>query len=133
MGKYDNYFLQVARETALLSDATRLKVGAVATKDRRIVLCGFNGRPSGQNNCCEDSSGHTLLSVIHAEENLVTYASRKGISLEGCSLYCTHAPCINCARLIYGAGFDNLTFLEYYRDSSGLDFLKSVGVSVTQK
>lgn len=131
--KYDKYFADVAVRTAALSDAKRLKVGAVAVRDNRTILCGFNGTLPGEPNECEDAEGHTLPSVLHAEENLITYAARKGVSLEGCTLYCTHAPCINCARLIRGAGFDKVIFLEYYRESHGLDFLKSRGISVTQK
>ena len=129
--RYHNYFLNVAKETAKLSYAERLKVGAVAVKDRRIICVGFNGQPSGLANKCEDDSNNTLPTVLHAEENLILFAAKHGISLKGCDLYITHSPCINCSKLIYGAGFAKVFYSEYYRTSDGPKFLHSVGIPST--
>lgn len=123
--------MDVARRTASLSYAERLKVGAVAVKDKRIVCIGFNGTPEGLPNACE-KDGHTLPSVLHAEENMILFAAKNGISLKDCSVYITHAPCINCARMIYGAGIKSVTYCEAYRSCEGLDFLESVGVDVSR-
>jgi dCMP deaminase len=121
--------MDVAVRTSELSYATRLKVGAVAVRDKRIVCVGFNGTPPGLPNVCE-SDGVTLPTVLHAEENLILFAAKNGISLNGCSIYITHQPCLNCARMIYGAGISDVTYKEIYRTSEGLEFLESVGVTV---
>lgn len=121
--------MDVAVRTSELSYATRLKVGAVAVRDKRIVCVGFNGTPPGLPNVCE-SDGVTLPTVLHAEENLILFAAKNGISLNGCSIYVTHQPCLNCARMIYGAGISDVTYKEIYRTSEGLEFLESVGVTV---
>lgn len=121
--------MDVAVRTSELSYATRLKVGAVAVRDKRIVSVGFNGTPPGLPNVCE-SDGVTLPTVLHAEENLILFAAKNGISLNGCSIYITHQPCLNCSRMIYGAGISDVTYKEIYRTSEGLEFLESVGVTV---
>jgi len=126
--RYHNYFQTVAQETAKLSYATRLKVGAVAVKDRRIICVGFNGQPPGLPNKCEDEHNNTLPTVLHAEENLILFAAKHGISLNNCDLYITHSPCINCSKLIFGAGLAKVYYSEYYRDSAGVEFLQSVKV-----
>jgi len=126
--RYHNYFQNVAYETAKLSYATRLKVGAVAVKDRRIICVGFNGTPPGEDNCCEDENNVTKPNVIHAEDNLIRFAEKHKINLEGCDIYITHSPCRNCADLIHRAGFAKVYFSEYYRTSDGPEFLNSVGI-----
>lgn len=132
MNKWDDYFIQVAQATAQLSYAKRLKVGAVATRHNRIILCGYNGTPEGWDNCCEDEHNKTLPSVLHAEENLIVYAAKQGISLDQASLYITHSPCIQCAKLIYGAGIKKIEYITEYRSSEGIQFLKDCSVQVIQ-
>lgn len=126
--RWQDYFMDVAKRTAELSHATRLKVGAVAIKNKRIICVGFNGTPPGLPNECE-KDGHTLPTVLHAEENLILFAVRNGISLEGCSIYITHQPCLNCARMIFGAGFKEVFYNEPYRTYEGLKFLNEVGLT----
>lgn len=129
--------MDVASRTAEMSYATRLKVGAVAVKDKRIILCGYNGTPEGSDNTCEDvvfnpiSDTYTLVTkstVLHAEENLILYASKVGISLKGATLYCTTQPCLHCSRMLYGCGIVEVIYKNPYRCDNGLDFLASVGV-----
>ncbi len=129
--RYHNYFQNVSYETAKLSYAKRLKVGAVAVKDRRIICVGFNGTPPGEDNCCEDEHNVTKPNVIHAEDNLIRFANSNNIHIKDCDIYITHSPCINCAKLIHDSGFAKVYFSEYYRSSDGLDFLKSVGIPST--
>jgi dCMP deaminase len=150
--KYNEYFMDLAKRTAQLSYAVRLKVGSVAVRDNRIILSGFNGMPPGMDNVCEereymgvDAGGwldpdeiesqwpfkegtsryrlKTKSDVMHSEENLILYAAKEGISLKGAHLYCTHAPCINCARMIYGSGIAKLIYGEVYHSTQGVDFL----------
>lgn len=119
--------MDVAWRTSQLSYASRLQVGAVAVKEKRIIAVGFNGTPPGSSNTCEAYNLlgilETLDSVIHAEENLILFAARHGISLLDTSIYVTHAPCINCARAILGAGFKELIYETVYRSTRGLEFL----------
>lgn len=121
--------MDVASRTSELSYAKRLKVGAVAVRDKRIICVGFNGTPPNSPNECE-KDGKTLPNVLHAEENLILFAAKNGISLDGCSIYITHQPCLNCARMIFGSGITELVYKEMYRASEGLEFLESVGVTV---
>lgn len=127
-----SYFFDVANRTSQLSYAQRLRVGAIAVKDRRIIACGFNGTPSGFSNNCEDSLGLTQNNVVHAEENLILFSAKYGISLYECDLFCTHSPCIHCARMIISCGIKRFLFLEEYRDNEGIVLLKSADIEVEQ-
>lgn len=125
--------MDIAVRTAEQSHCKRLQVGAVAVRDKRIILTGLNGTPPGEDNCCEDrveriSSGSffdtvTKDSVSHAEENLVTFAALHGISLKGCGLFVTHSPCIQCAKLIKNSGIDYVVYRDVFRSSAGLEYL----------
>jgi len=130
--KWLEYFMAVSFETANLSYAQRLKVGCVAVKEKRIILCGFNGTPPGMNNVCEDSEGKTLPFVIHAEENLILFSAKTGISLKDSSIFITHSPCPSCSRMILGSGISEVYFKHSYRDLSGLDFLRGNGIKIIQ-
>ena len=132
LDKWTHYFFSVAKLTANLSSANRLKVGAVLVRDKRILLCGYNGTPSGMNNNCEDENNDTRKEVLHAEENLILYAAKCGISLNNSTLFITHSPCMSCAKLIYGAGIRTIFYLEDYRTNDGLEFLRSVGIEVNK-
>lgn len=128
--KWDRFFMSVALQTAQLSYCKRLRVGSVAVFDKRIISCGYNGTPSGLDNCCEDSMHNTKPEVIHAEENMILFCAKHGIKLNGCQIYITHAPCINCAKLIYSSGIAEVYYNDLYRSGSGIAFLESVGVKV---
>lgn len=121
--------MDVAKRTSMLSYAERLKVGAVAVRDKRIICVGFNGTPPSLPNICE-CNGTTLPTVLHAEENLILFAAKNGISLAGCSIYVTHQPCLNCARMIFGSGCQEVVFGETYRSDEGLKFLESVNLKI---
>lgn len=121
--------MDVAKRTSMLSYAERLKVGAVAVRDKRIVCVGFNGTPPGLPNECENN-GTTLPTVLHGEENLILFAAKNGISLAGCSIYVTHQPCLNCARMIFGSGMVEVVYGDAYRSDEGLKFLESVNLKI---
>jgi dCMP deaminase len=138
MTKWDEYFINVAKLTSKLSYCTRLKVGAVAVKDKRIICNGYNGTPAGTDNCCEEwiedgdigSGWKTKLETSHAEENLISYSAKNGISLDGATLYLTHSPCIQCAKLIKNSGINKVIYSEEYRDDSGMQYLKKLNVEI---
>ena len=136
--KWIDAFMDTAERFAKLSSAKRLKVGSVVVKDNRIISIGYNGMPSGWTNVCEekvwDKTGDFELKtkdeVIHAEANAILKLARDGESGNGADLFCTHAPCINCAKLIYGAGIKKVYYRESYRDTFGIDFLNKCNIEV---
>jgi dCMP deaminase len=117
---------------AQLSSAKRLQVGCVIVKDNRIISIGYNGMPSGWTNECEDSDGQTKHEVLHAETNAIAKLASSSDSGLGADLFVTHAPCINCAKLIYQSGIKAVYYKNTYRDDSGIKFLKRSGVQVTK-
>jgi len=138
--KFIQAYMDVAKRFAQLSHAQRLQVGAIVVKNDRIISIGYNGMPSGWDNCCEaetgeqDSYGNPLLytkrEVLHAESNAIAKLARSSESGEGAVLFCTHSPCMECAKLIYQTGIKKLFYAQNYRDNSGIEFLKKSGVEV---
>lgn len=130
--------MDTAERFAQLSSAKRLQVGAVVVKDNRIISIGYNGMPSGWTNECEhvvQLSDDTVElktkdEVIHAEANAILKLARDGESGNDASLFCTHAPCVHCAKLIYGAGIKKVYYRNSYRDSIGLDFLQQCKIDI---
>ena len=144
--KFIKYYMDVAQLTSTLSYATRLQVGAVIVKGHKILATGYNGMPAGWDNNCEDEIGHVLddanhiveirlktkQEVLHAESNALMKVASSTESSENSTMFCTHAPCIHCAKLIYQSGISSLYYRNTYRDTAGLEFLEKSGVSVTQ-
>lgn len=130
MNKWEEAYIDIAERFAQLSSATRLKVGSIVVRDNRIISIGYNGMPSGWTNECEDENNVTKPEVIHAEANAIIKLARDGERGLGSDLFCTHAPCIQCAKLIYGAGIERVFYRETYRDTSGIEFLESCGIQV---
>ncbi len=127
-----NAYMKTAYCFASCSSANRLKVGAIMVKDQNIISFSYNGTPSGYpSNCCEDSEGNTLPEVIHAESNLLMKVAKSNYSSINSTVFCTHSPCFQCAKLLLQAGIKQLYFSEYYRCSDGLFFLENNGVKVT--
>jgi len=131
-----SYYMQVAVLTSHLSKAQRLKVGAIAVKDNRIISVGVNGTPSGWDNCCEihnpDGTTVSKPEVLHAERNCLDKLARSHESGENASLFVTHSPCLECAKSIYGVGIKEVYFNELYRSSDGIDFLEKCKIPVIQ-
>jgi dCMP deaminase len=127
--KWIDAFMDTAERFAQLSSAVRLKVGAVVVKDNRVISIGYNGTPAGWDNCCEEN-GKTKDEVIHAEANAILKLARDGESGNGASLFCTHAPCIDCAKLIYGAGISSVYYRNAYRNDDGINFLSKCAVQI---
>ena len=143
--KFIEAYMDVAERFAQLSSAVRLQVGAIVVKDDRIISIGYNGMPSGWDNCCEtyigsfperegtprDSSLYkTKPEVIHAESNAISKLARGTESGEGATMFVTHQPCIDCAKLIYQSGIATVYYKNEYRSTQGLEFLNKSGVEV---
>jgi len=131
--KFIDYFMQMAELTATLSYAKRLQVGALIVKGNRIVGTGYNGMPTDWENDCEiEVNGElkTKAEVLHAETNAIAKVAQSTETSEGSTMFCTHAPCVDCAKLIYQSGIATLYFKHEYRDDAGIKFLKLSGVNV---
>ena len=136
--KWIDAFMDTAERFAQLSSAKRLQVGAVVVQENRIISIGYNGTPAGWDNNCEEVvllsddtvTTRTKDEVIHAEANAISKLARDGESGNGADLFCTHAPCIHCAKLIYGAGIKKVYYRATYRDTIGVDFLEKCGIEV---
>ena len=141
--EFDDIFMELAVNLAKRSHCIKRHVGAVLTKDTRIISIGYNGPPSGTNNCdhewpdqgCpRDSKGGCSL-AIHAEQNAILYAVKNKTSVEGATLYVTLSPCLSCARIIFTMGISNVIYLNSYaeykgiKEDEGIEFLKKFGVN----
>jgi len=129
-----------ARRTAELSHARRLQVGAVIVKDDTVISYGYNGMPAGWDNNCEDevyqqdgTAGlKTKSEVLHAESNSIAKLAKSTNSGLDADIFITHAPCLDCAKLIYQAGIRRVYFGQAYRDNAGIEFLKKSGITVNK-
>ena len=128
--KYDVAYLKMALEWAKLSYCKRKQVGALIVKDRTIISDGYNGTPSGFENCCEDENNQTKWYVLHAEANAIMKISRNTQSCEGATLYLTLSPCKECSKLIFQSGIKRVVYIQDYSDNEGLSFLKDAGVEI---
>ncbi|MBL7930779.1 MAG: dCMP deaminase family protein [Bacteroidia bacterium] len=143
---FDEIYMELAEKLALRSHCVKAKVGAVLTKDTRIVSLGYNGPPAGTHNCdqewpetgcARDSKGSCSL-ALHAEQNAILYATKNNISIQDTTLYVTLSPCIACARVIFTTGIKKVFYKDSYAafkglaSDEGVDFLRRFGVEVFQ-
>ena len=126
--KYDLAYLAMAKRWGELSHCTRKKVGALIVKDRMIISDGYNGTPTGFENPCEDEENYTKWYVLHAEANAIMKVARSTNDCKGATLYLTLSPCKECSKLIHQSGIKRLVYLNEYKDTTGLDFLKKANV-----
>lgn len=135
MNKFDKQYMKMAYVWAENSHAVRHKVGALIVKDNMIISDGYNGMPSGFDNCCEYENGENLVTkpeVLHAEANAITKIAKSTNSSEGATLFVTMSPCIECAKLIIQSGIRRVVYNEKYRIVDGLDLLRKAGIEVEQ-
>ena len=121
--------MDVAERFAQLSSAQRLQVGAIVVKDDRIISIGYNGMPAGWDNVCEHE-GKTKPEVLHAESNAIAKLARSSESGEGASIFITHSPCIDCAKLILQSGISTVYYRTSYRSNDGINFLNKSSIKV---
>jgi dCMP deaminase len=138
--KLINAYMKTAETFAELSHARRLHVGCIIVKDDRIISIGYNGMPAGWDNNCEDVVQHsddttslkTKPEVLHAETNAIAKLAKSTESGLNATMFITHAPCVDCAKLIYQSGINNVFYRDAYRSEDGVQFLKKSGVEVNQ-
>ena len=128
--KFIDAHMNAAEVYAELSSAKRLHVGCVIVKDNTIIGIGYNGMPSGWTNECEDEDNKSKAEVLHAETNAIAKLARSNESGLGAHLFVTHAPCLDCAKLVYQSGISNVYYRNSYRIQDGLQFLDKAGVKV---
>ncbi len=130
--RYDKAYLRMAQTWSELSHCDRKQVGAIIVKDGMIISDGYNGAPSGFDNCCEDPDGNTLWYVLHAEANAILKVAKSTHNCQGATLYITLSPCRDCSKLVHQAGITRVVFTRRYKDDSGLLFLQEAGVDIVQ-
>jgi len=126
----DQRYMRMARIWAENSYCERRKVGALLVKNQMIISDGYNGTPSGFENCCEDENNNSKPYVLHAEANAITKIARSHNSSDGATLYVTASPCMECAKLIIQSGIKRVVYGENYRIMDGIDFLKKADIEV---
>ena len=135
----DEYFLKIAAVVAERSTCRRHHVGAVAVKDKRILTTGYNGAPSGAEDCLKlgclrdekkipSGTRHEICRAIHAEQNAIIQGSLHGVSLEGSTVYCTHTPCVLCAKMLVNAKIDRFVSYGNYADDSFITLFEEAGI-----
>ena len=139
MNKWQSAYMDTAERFASLSSAQRLKVGSIVVKDNRIISIGYNGMPAGWSNTCEEITGDddfgvpltkTKPEVIHAEANAISKLAGSNESCKYATMYITHAPCIECAKMIYASGISAVFYKHKYRDENGIHFLEKCKIKV---
>ena len=140
----DEYFLKIASVVAERSTCRRHHVGAVAVKNKHILATGYNGAPSGLEDCLElgclrdemnipSGTRHEICRGIHAEQNVIIQASLHGISLEGSTIYATHTPCRLCAKMLVNAKIKRYVSYGKYDDNSFVDLFQQAGIELEIK
>ncbi|MEZ7916942.1 MAG: dCMP deaminase family protein [Polaribacter sp.] len=128
--KFDKAYLKMALEWGKLSHCKRKQVGALIVKDRMIISDGFNGTPTGFDNCCEDENGATKWEVLHAEANAILKVASSTQSAKNATLYVTLSPCTQCSKLIHQAGIKRVVYANAYKDDAGVKFLEKAGIEI---
>ena len=128
--KFIEAYMDVAERFAQLSSAQRLQVGAIVVKDDRIISIGYNGMPTGWDNKCETEHFKSKPEVLHAESNAIAKLAKSSESGLGATMFVTHSPCIECAKLIYQGGISTVYYRNNYRSDDGINFLTKSKVRV---
>ena len=137
-----NYYLDIAQTVAKRGTCLRRKFGCIIVKNDIIVSTGYNGAPAGVKTCVErgeclrkklgipSGTRHEMCYAVHAEQNAIIQAAKLGVNIDGSTLYCTHQPCILCAKMIVNAGIVRVVYHSGYPDDFALDIFKEAGVQV---
>lgn len=141
---WNEYFLQLARQAATRSTCLRRQVGALLVRDKRVLAMGYNGAPRGVAHCLDTGclreqlgipSGERqeLCRAIHAEQNAIIQAAVHGVAIEGATLYCTHQPCVLCAKMLINCGVREIHYLGGYPDELSSAMFAEAGVRVVKE
>ena len=146
MDKWDKRFMEMAEQIGTWSSCFQENrhVGAIIVKNKRVIATGYNGAPQGIKSCADKGeclrkqmnvkSGtmQEICYAVHAEQNAIIQAARVGISVEGCTLYCTHQPCVICAKIIINAGISRVVYKDGYPDKFSIQLFDEAGVEVSK-
>ena len=141
---FDEYILKIASVVAERSTCRRHHMGAVAVRDKHILTTGYNGAPAGQKDCLElgcirdemhiaSGEKQETCRAIHAEQNVIIQAALHGISLEGSTIYCTHTPCVLCAKMLVNARIKRFVSFSKYSDDRFIDLFREAGIEIDIK
>lgn len=144
MDKWDVRFMEMTESIGNWSSCYQKNrhVGAVIVKNKRVIATGYNGAPQGVLSCVEkgeclrqklgipSGTRHEICYAVHAEQNAIIQAARVGCSVEGCTLYCTHQPCVICAKIILNSGIKRVVYKEGYPDEFSLHLFEEAGVQI---
>ena len=137
----DEYFMEIACVVAKRSTCLRNQVGALFVKNKRLLTTGYNGAPAGLQHCDEvgcaregvaSGTRHELCRAVHAEQNAIIQAALHGVSIERATLYCTHQPCILCAKMLINTKISRVVYSRSYPDDTALRFLAQAGIEVVR-
>lgn len=140
---WPQYFMDITRLVAERSTCTRRKVGAIAVKNRRILATGYNGAPRNMRDCLEigclreqlgvpSGQRHELCRGLHAEQNVIIQAAVHGVSLEGADIYCTHQPCLICAKMLINCGVAAVFYENPYPDPMSESMFEEAGITLSE-
>lgn len=140
---WDEYFIAITLEVAKRSTCRRRQTGAVIVKDKRILATGYNGAPSGLAHCLDigclrekwgipSGEHHELCRGLHAEQNAIIQAALHGVKIGGAKIYCTHQPCVLCAKMIINAGLKEIIYLEPYPDALACEMLAEAKIKIRE-
>jgi len=135
----DEYFLKIASVVAERSTCRRHHVGAVAVRNKHMLATGYNGAAAGLKDCLElgclrdemnipSGERHEICRGIHAEQNVIVQAGLHGVSLEGSTIYCTHTPCVLCAKILVNAKIARFVSFGKYNDDSFQELFREAGI-----
>lgn len=144
MDKWDKRFMEMAEQIGAWSSCFRenRKVGAIIVKNKRVIATGYNGAPQGIESCAdkkeclrkklnvESGTRQEICYAVHAEQNAIIQAARVGSSVEGCTLYCTHQPCVICAKMIINSGISRVVYKDGYPDEFSLRLFDEANVKL---
>ena len=139
----DEYFMRIAEVAATRSTCLRHSIGTVIIRDKRIISTGYNGAPKGFDHCLDIGCARNQKGIesgtmieccraVHSEQNAIIQAALYGVSIEGATLYCTHQPCIVCAKMIINAGIVRVVYRQKYSDDIAIRFFNKAGVEVVR-
>ena len=140
----DEYFLKIASVVAERSTCRRHHIGAVAVRNKHILATGYSGAPAGARDCLElgclrdemnieSGTRQELCRAIHAEQNVIIQAGLHGVSLEGSTVYCTHTPCVLCAKMLVNAKIERFVSFGRYNDDTFIELFREAGIKVDIK
>ncbi len=142
MEKWDRRFMELTELVGTWASCFRRKVGAIIVKDKRVLTTGYNGAPAGISSCVErgeclrekmnipSGTRAETCYAAHAEQNAIIQAARYGANIDGATLYCTHQPCVICAKMIINAGIRRVVYKEGYPDEFSIELFKEAGTEI---